>query len=412
LPTLLSINNYFYRRDGSEVIFQDHNRLFESRGWQVVPFCMHHPDNPESPWAEYFVTEIEFGSTYSLWDKVIRIPKVIYSLEARRKLRALLDRVRPDVAHCHTIYHHISPSILGVLKKLAVPTVMTLHDFKLICPAYHLFNKGAVCEKCAGGRVHHVLANQCIKGSLSLSSVIMAEGLLHNVLGSYRDNVDFFISPCRFYIDKFVSWGWDRRQFVHIPNFVDASGFQPRYAPGKSVVYFGRLSPEKGLLNLIRAAARARVSLRLLGAGPQAEQLHEEALKTGADAVFAGHLTGEALHAEIQASRATVLPAEWYENAPMSVLESYALGKPVIAADIGGMSEIVSHGESGWLFASGSIEQLADRLRSVADMPDSQLAEMGRKARHRVETEFTESLYQERIAELYSSMGVLEERHH
>src|ERR1017187_4428082 len=111
MTTLLAINNYYYYRAGAETVFLEHSRMFEALGWTVVPFAMRHPSNLESPWAEFFVEEIEFDTEYSLFEKLRRIPKVIYSLEARRQLRRLLDRVRPDVAHAHNIYHHISPSI-------------------------------------------------------------------------------------------------------------------------------------------------------------------------------------------------------------------------------------------------------------------------------------------------------------
>lgn len=407
MSTLLSINSYFYRRDGSGVVFLDHNRLYESLGWRVIPFCMHHQNNQDTPWSQYFVNEIEFGNTYSLWEKMIRVPKVIYSLEAQQKLIKLLERVQPDVAHCHTIYHHLSPSILRILKKYDIPTVMTLHDLKLLCPAYQMFNKNSVCEKCKGGRVHNVLTNRCIKNSMTLSSVIMAESLLHNALGSYKNNINFFISPCKFYIEKFVSWGWNRSKFVHIPNFVDTSLFKPQYNPGKSFIYFGRLSPEKGLLNLIRAAAIASVPLRLLGSGPQLTQLYEEVERTGADVVFLGHLSGDTLHTEIQSCRATILPSECYENAPMSILESYALGKPVIGTDIGGIPEIIRCEKSGWTFKSGSIDQIVELLRSIANMPDSKIIEMGHAARRLVESEFSSAQYQERMTHLYSKLDVL-----
>lgn len=116
MPTLLSVNNYFYQRGGAETVFLEENRMLEEReGWKVVPFAMHHPKNLETPWSEYFVDEIEFGQTYSLAGRIARVPKVIYSFEARRKLGRLLRKVRPDICHAHNIYHHISPSILGLL---------------------------------------------------------------------------------------------------------------------------------------------------------------------------------------------------------------------------------------------------------------------------------------------------------
>lgn len=405
LSTLLSINNYHYLRDGSEAVYLEHNRLFDAAGWQVVPFAMQHPNNLASPWSEHFVTEIEFGNDYSLRQKLARIPKVVYSFEARKKLKRLLEIVRPAVGHCHSIYHHMSPSILSVLKQQQIPTVMTLHDLKLACPAYHMFRRGEICERCKGGRLHNVVTQRCVKDSIPLSAVVMSEALLHGALQSYEKNVDRFVVPCRYYQDKLVEWGWDAKRFVHIPNFVDATGYTPDYSAGKTFLYFGRLSPEKGLITLIKAAAKAKVPVSMAGDGPQLEELRAVAQQEGADVAFLGHLSGEHLHTAVRAARATVLPSEWYENAPISMLESYALGKPAIGAAIGGIPELIPNESVGASFTSKSVDDLAVALRRFADMPDAKVQEMGRGARQLVEQEYSAARYVERIRDLYASVG-------
>jgi glycosyltransferase involved in cell wall biosynthesis len=406
MATLLSVNSYYYRRDGSEAVFFEHNRAYEQAGWNVVPFAMQHPDNFPTPWAEYFVTEVEFGRHYSFAEKVRRIPNVIYSFEARRNIGRLIDRVRPDLCHCHTVYHHLSPSIFGVLRRVGIPTVMTLHDLKIACPAYHMMNHGSVCERCKGGRLHNVLAHRCIKGSYSLSGVVMVEAMLHSLLRSYEDGIDVFISPSRFYIDKLVEWGWPRAGFEHIPNPVDVDQCRPSFPPGSAILYFGRLSPEKGLMTLIRAAAVAGVPVQIAGRGPQREELEGEAARLGAPVVFLGYLEGQALADAIAGCRATVLASEWYENAPMSLLESYAAGRPVIGAQIGGIPELIHDGVTGWLFKSGSVEELALRLRQVADANPSDVEAAGRAAHALICAEYSSARYQERMNALYSRLGV------
>lgn len=403
--TLLSINNYHYLRDGSEAVYLEHNRLFQALGWHVVPFSMQHPQNTPSRWREHFVTEIEFGHDYSLAEKVTRLPKVIYSFEARKKLTRLLQTVRPGIAHCHSIYHHISPSILGVLKAHNVPTVMTLHDLKPACPAYHMYRRGAICERCKGGKLHNVVMQRCIKDSLPLSAVVMAEALLHGNLQSYKKNVDRFIVPCRFYKDKMVEWGWNAEQFTHIPNFVDSANYQPDYNAGKTFVYFGRLSQEKGLTTFIKAAAKARVPVALAGDGPQLAELRQLAQHEKADVTFLGRLSGEHLHSAVRAARATVLPSEWYENAPISLLESYALGKPAIATAIGGIPELIPNDSVGTTFTSESVDELAATLRRYTEMPDSKVEEMGRMARQLVQREYSAARYVDRISDLYATFA-------
>src|SRR5687767_15272141 len=189
MATLLSINSYFYRRDGSEAVFLEHNRLLQERGWRVVPFAMQHESNLPSEWSDYFVTEVEFGKPYTLREKLARVPKVIYSIEARRKIARLIDAVHPDLAHCHSVYHHLSPSILGVLRREGVPTVMTLHDLKLACPAYHMYNRLGPCEQCKNGRAYNVLRHRCIKDSVTLSGIVFLESVVHRALDSCDKNV-------------------------------------------------------------------------------------------------------------------------------------------------------------------------------------------------------------------------------
>ena len=269
LATLLSINNYFYRRGGAETVFFEQNRLLEQIGWTVVPFAMRHSMNIDTEYSKYFVDEIEFGADYSAWEKLVRIPKVIYSVEARRKLNRLLNDVDPDICHIHNIYHHISPSILGVLKQHGVPVVLTLHDLKLACPAYSMFTHDGICERCKKKKLYNIVIHRCVKRSVLLSSIVMVETILHKLLRSYENNVDRFVVPSLFYLEKMIEWGWERRRFVHIPNFVDVGAHRPDFRVGKVFLYFGRLSQEKGLSTLVRAAAMAKVPAWIVGAGPQ-----------------------------------------------------------------------------------------------------------------------------------------------
>jgi glycosyltransferase involved in cell wall biosynthesis len=306
MKTLLSINNYYYRRGGAETVFFEHNQLFEALGWQVVPFAMQHPGNLPSAWSDYFVDEIEFESKYSMLQKLARVPKVIYSLEARRKLDRLLQRVSPDICHAHNIYHHISPSILGLLRERGVPVVMTLHDLKIACPAYRMLNSTGICERCQGGAYYHVLRHRCVKDSLALSGVAFLESTLHRLLGTYVRHVSRFVVPSRFYISKFVEWGFPQALFVHVPNFIDTRAFEPAAESGETFVFAGRLSPEKGVATLVKAAALAKVPVQIAGTGPEAESLQRLAAETGAEVEFLGHLDSAQLRRVIARSRAVV----------------------------------------------------------------------------------------------------------
>jgi glycosyltransferase involved in cell wall biosynthesis len=406
MPTLLAINNYYYRRGGAEALYFDHNRLFEGLGWSIVPFAMRHPKNLETPWSRHFVDEIEFGESYSLHEKLVRVPKVIYSVEARRKLAALLQHVPVDVCHAHNIYHHISPSILGLLHARGIPTVLTLHDLKVACPAYSMRTHDAVCERCRGGRLYNVVLNRCIKGSTALSVVVMIEAVLHRLLRSYVRCVNRLVVPSRFYIEKLSEWGMPRTLFSHVPNFVEAERYRPAYSAGKSFVYFGRVAPEKGLTTLVRAAHAAQCRLYIVGSGPQLEPLTKLAQALRADIEFPGYLTGEPLHDIVRDARAVVLPSEWYENAPVSVLEAYALGKPVIGARIGAIPELIRDNQTGLGFVSGDENSLTATLLDMSSRPDEEIERMGRCARSWVEREFSASAYRDRMLSIYRELGM------
>lgn len=406
MPKLLSLNTYHYRRGGSDVVFLEHDAMFRSRGWDTAVMAMHHPKNELSPWSTYFADEIEFGHEYGLFEKLAMAGKVIYSFEAKRKLAAMLDVFHADVAHAHCIYHHLSPSVLGELKRCGIPTVMTAHDLKLACPAYKMLNRSGVCEKCRSGNLSHLVKNRCIRDSLAVSGLVMVESAVHKLFGLYRRNLDRVVAPSLFYRQKLQEWGWPEEQLTYIPNYVDSTAYVPQFAPGDYFFYFGRLALEKGVGTLIRAVSQARVKLRIAGTGPEEDVLKAIAAHVGGDVEFHGFVAGDALWKLLRESRAIVLPSEWYENAPMSILEAYACGKPALGARIGGIPEMVREEETGALFGSGNVDELAALLRRYADMPADKLEAMGRDVREYVSRTFTASRYMDEMLALYASLGV------
>jgi glycosyltransferase involved in cell wall biosynthesis len=403
---LLSLNNYHYRRGGSDAVFFDHQKLFRGIDWETIPFAMHHPSNEPSEWSEYFADELEFGNAYSPRQKLIMAGKVIYSLEAKDKLKRLIERARPDIAHAHCIYHHLSPSVLTLLREEGIPTVMTAHDLKIACPAYKMFNSTGICEKCKGGNLIHVVKNRCIHDSLVTSTLVAVESSIHKSLGLYKKNLDKIVTPSIFYREKLIEWGYSPEQLVYIPNFIHYDSYTPKYQPGDYFLYFGRLAPEKGVDTLIKAAIQSGVNLSIAGTGPCEEDLRALVPVDSTNIKFLGFCTGEKLWSLIREARAIVLPSQWYENAPISVLEAYASGKPIIGSRIGGIPEMVKEGETGWLFDSNSVEGLANQLLHVESASDTSLEEMGRVAYDYVTSTFTAQRYLQDMSQLYQSLGV------
>lgn len=406
MQTILSLNNYLYARGGAEVVFLEHNRLLADKGWSVVPFSMQHADNLETPWSKYFIEELEFGEDYSLAKKIGMAGKVIYSTETTKNIRALLSEVKPDIAHCHNIYHHISPSVFYELKRQGVPVVLTLHDLKIACPSYKMLADNSICERCKGGSLHNVVLNRCVKDSFLLSGLVWFESVFHRLLKTYTNKVDRLVVPSLFYKEKFVEWGFPESHFVHIPNFIDVDEFEPEFEPGEYFLYFGRLSEEKGLETLIRAAAQSGAILRIAGTGPLEDSLRRLAESLNANVEFLGYQRGKDLHDCIRAARAVVLPSEWYENAPLAIMEAYALGKPVIGAEIGGIPELIRIEETGVVFESRNVAKLAEVLARFVQMPASELSAMGQAGREMIAQDYSSARYIERVTQLYADIGV------
>jgi len=403
---LLSLNSYHYRRGGSDAVYFEHDALFQNKGWETGFFSMQHEKNESSPWSRYFVDELEFGSSYSLGQKLKMSAKVVYSFEARNKIKRLVNDWRPDIAHVHCIYHHLSPSVLGALKKEGIPTVMTAHDLKVACPAYKMLNTQGICERCKNGNLTYMLKYCCIHESLSVSALVMIESAVQKLFKLYKKNLDRIVVPSNFYREKLIEWGWSPEQLAYIPNYIRPNQYTPKYSPGDYLFYFGRLAPEKGLETLIHAAKQAGVRLLIAGTGPHEEKLKSLATDSHSQIEFLGFCSGETLHDLIRGSRAIVLPSEWYENAPISLLESFACGKIVIGANIGGIPELLTDGATGYLFKSGDKDDLINIIESVYGLEDSVIESMGKHAREYVSNNYTPERYVEDMTSLYRELGV------
>lgn len=406
MPKQISVTSYYYRRGGAEAVMLDQNELLESRGWDIVPFAMEYEKNFDTPYSDYFVEEIDFASEYTPVEKVRKVVKSVYSLEARKAIGKLIDDVRPDVVHAHNVYHHLTPAIFGAIQKKQVPAVMTVHDLKIGCPSKLMLAPDGVCERCKGNKTWNAITTRCQKDSLALSAVVALETTVHNALGSYRNNVDRFILPSHFHTNKLVEWGLPKEKTRYLPNAVDVSNLVADYTPGDRFVFVGRLSEEKGLLTFVKAVAASGTKATIVGTGPQEDELRATAERSGADVEFAGYQTGDPLFELIRGARALVLPSECYENAPVVLLEAYGVGTPVLGSNLGGIPELIRPGETGLLAEAGNVESFAEQLSAYANLDDATVSEMGRAGRLFVEERFGRDRYLQGLLDIYSELGV------
>lgn len=401
---LLLANKFFHLRGGAEKVFFEEAALLAAKGHQVGYFSMHHPLNRPSQYSRYFVSQVDYDRPLGFAGGLRAAGRLLYSFEARARLRQLLTAQRFDLAHLHNICHQLSPSIIDELHQHGIPVVMTMHDFKMVCPTYLMLNRDQPCDRCSQGAYWHCLSNRCKQDSWLRSGLNTLEMYLHHRLLKIYDKVSLFVSPSRFLRDKVQHMGF-KRPVVYLPNFVQSRDFQPSFDwQDGSLVYLGRLSREKGLRTLIDAVAGLPVNLKVLGDGPLRAELEAHAAHRRVNNVrFLGFLEGRALAEEVRRSRFAVCPSEWYENHPLAVLEAFAWGKPVVGARLGGIPELVQDGETGLTFEPGNWRDLKEKFEFLLEQP-KMIIKMGRRSRRLVEEEFNPENHYLRLMEIYHSV--------
>lgn len=409
---VLLVNKFHYRRGGDCVYTFALAELLRKHGHEVFHFSMRHPQNLPCAEERFFVSHIDFAALNTKKNPITAakvLARSIYSLEARRRIRALLSEIRPDIAHLQNIHSHITPSILTELERAHIPVLWTLHDYKLICPEDSFLSNGVICEACKGGRFYECTRRRCKKGSLAASFVASLEAYAHQWL-RIPEKIYQFIAPSQFLRTKFIEFGWPAEKIVFIRNFLPNGARRPYHSDGKYGLYLGTLKPTKGVRTLLGALkAIPDIPFHILGAGDELRTYQEIAQAMNLTKVsFPGFLTGSALQEEINGAAFGVIPSEWYENCPYAVMELMAAGKPVIASRIGGLPELVSDGETGLLFEPGAHAELAERIRLIWSNPSLRVR-LGKNAARRAENEFAADRYYETIADLYqmarSAMG-------
>jgi glycosyltransferase involved in cell wall biosynthesis len=408
---VLQINRFFSPRGGSETVMFQTIKLLEDHGHSVIPFSMDDAANRPSSYSSFFVRNVvlEPGNGSALADlSPTRWPlagRGLYSRDAEHCLEALVRAARPDVAHLHSIYHQLSPSILPPLRRHNVATVLTLHDYKLVCPSSILFANGRICERCKGHRYHNAVIQGCVHDSRWKSVFCATESALHDSLGLYRKNIDIYISPSRFLKEKMVEFGMDGDRIVHVPNPLTVADYNPGEATGDYFIFSGRLENVKGVESLLEAVAgseiASRFELRIAGDGRRREALERYCRENGlANVRFLGWLPQEELAELHRGALFAVVPSIWYEVFSLAVLEAQAYGKAAIGANVGAIPELIENGRTGLLFEPGSVAQLRSKIEQLLSNPE-QASEMGRAARATVEREWAPERQYGRLLAVY-----------
>ncbi len=304
---VLIANKFFFRNGGSEVVMFQERAFLQKNGVHVIDFSMHDPRNLDSPYRDQFVRHRAYGNgKRSLIQEVSNAVNLIHSTEAVRRIGKLIDSEKPDIVHCHNIYHQLTPSIIGAASRRGIPVVLTLHDYKTVCPVYTRLRNGTVCSDCLNGQFLNVLKYRCAGASFGKSAILYAEAVVQKLLGSY-ENVDAVLTPSRFMAESVTRYRF-RTDRVHILyNGIGVSDITPSKTDRDYVLYMGRLSTEKGVGTLLEAHARMSngVELRIAGTGPLEESLRRQYAR----ARFLGFLSGEALRRAVEKASVIVVPS-------------------------------------------------------------------------------------------------------
>ena len=403
---ILYCNKYDYPFSGTEAYLFDLIRRMDTGGQETALFSMDHGRTPAFEGRSYRIPHVGFKDPNAgLLKKAKMAAHALYSPSARRAMRSCLADFSPDLAHVRGIYHHLSPSILWELKRQGVPVLYHLNDFKILCPTYNFVADARPCELCSHGAFYHAATKGCYSGPRSSAMVLAAEAYLHKWLRTYERCVDLFLAPSEFVRSKLIGAGFCEQSIEVLPHFQSLPGDEELIAEEGYLLYFGRLSPEKGVYDLLRAMVRLpHTPLVIAGDGPERSRLESMARELNlTNVLFAGMVHGEKLQKLIAGCSFSVFPSHAYETLGKSILESYAWGRPVIASDLGSRRELVEHGVTGLLYSDGDREQLAHSIGFLFDRPDL-IEKMGAAARNRIKADYGPDRHLEKLLGLYERL--------
>ena len=400
---ILLINSYHYRKGGADTVYFNTAQLLKQYGHEVFYFSAKYPKNIDSQTDRFFTTGYDYRNL-SIGKKILAIPSFIYNKDAYHKLSQLLDEINPDLAHIHLFMGSLSSSILLALKKKKIPVVHSVHDYRLICPAYlFLDGKNEVCEKCIDGFYLRCILKRCSENSYSQSVMLSLDAYFRKYFIKPISHIDRFIFVSKFIKKKHIEFDSNYETKADmLYNFnPELNAIVPSKTKGKYFLYFGRISREKGVPTLIESALKAKISLKIVGTGTLLGKFTERHFD---NIEFLGFKSGEELWSLVQNASFIIVPSEWYENNPLTIVEAYSFGKPVIGARIGGIPEIIEENKTGYLFNPGNKYELEQLLRQADNLSETEYKEMSLNARAFADKHFHPATHYNGLIGIYEEL--------
>lgn len=410
---ILLVNKFFYQKGGSETYFFTLAEALKKHGHEVVFFAMQDEKNLPSGQSRFFVKRKDYnrGSFFTQFKDGLQL---LYSHEAKKKMEQLLETEKPDLAVLNLVHRQLTLSILEPLKKCNIPVFFVMHDWVCVCPNCTMISGGRVCEKCLGGHFLNCVKQKCVKASAAKSLLAAMEAYFYRWRRTY-DKVDLYVAPSVFLQKKLQAGNFTRAPILHLRNPLPENTIyrMPEHVKNH-LLYFGRLSPEKGILTLLKAMHELpdTIELRIAGDGPQRGELEQFVNDNRLEdrVSFLGFQTGKALQTLVEQSRCVVLPSEWYENCPYAVMEAMAKGKPCIVSNQGGLPELVDNGRSGYVFEARNAVSLCSAVRKIFSLSEERYSAMCFYAMQKAEHEFSPDRYLEQIFSEYRAIKKRQEK--
>lgn len=400
---ILQINNCHYRRGGADVVYINTGKLLEDNGHEVFYFSQLSKNNLYSKTSKYFIKETNFFAK-SLTKKILSIPRFFYSIEAKNNISKLISENKPDIAHLHLYKASLTPSILTALKKFKIPIIISLHDLGLLCP-HNLMLDGSMrlCSRCVNQTPLLCILYKCNRNNLILSVLTSFEYIYQTVFFPFNYYYDRIIT-----LSKFSHNLHTTSNYFHIPIdnlynfFPNLSNTIPNKKKGSYFLFFGRLSSEKGVKLLIDAWLKKdrKSKLLIVGTGELMDEMQEKTYNTSITLV--GFKSGIELINLITNASFVIVPSICYENNPMTIIEAYSYGKPVIGSNIGGIPEIIDNGNTGYLFEMNSIEDLSLKIDIVENIDEKEYDRLSHNARRFADQHFNPESHYNHLIDLYS----------
>jgi glycosyltransferase involved in cell wall biosynthesis len=370
---ILLVHNFYREPGGEDVVFAHERKLLERNGHEVITYTRSNDEANNS----------------SLLDRLHLLKTVVSAHDSKKEITQVIHDKRPDLAHIHNTFMMVSPSIYKACSDAQIPTVHTVHNYRMLCPATYLFRDGKVCEECITDGLLSGVRHGCYRESRVNTAAVAVMLKVHRVAGTWATKVNAFISLTEFAKQKLIANGLPAERIHVKSNFVDQDPGQ-RDGTGEYALFVGRLSPEKGVDTLLKAWAllKSPIPLKIVGDGPERAQLEAQSQQLGNTNVdFLGRLDQDQIKGVMKKSRFLVLPSLWYEGFPMVIAESFACGVPVLGSRLGAMQEVISDGHSGLHFTAGSADDLAQKAGWAWEHADEMVA-MGRNARSEYEAKY------------------------